>query len=92
MYLDNENFEKIAAKFGNKWKCVEYCGCWSNATVTFVLWQDETESAGFEVTILKPCGNHLGRINVNSVKRLSKYSYNEKSKRYETTILPILIP
>lgn len=51
MYLDQITSEIIAARFNNKFTCIEYAGCWNAQTVSFMLWQDKTERAGVHITI-----------------------------------------
>lgn len=68
MILDNRNAQTIAAHFKNKWPVVEYCGCWNSHTITFVLWQDPTEKAGFSLTIERPKGDYLEAVKVIHVK------------------------
>lgn len=68
MVLDNRNAETIAAHFKNKWPIVEYFGCWNSDTITFVMWQDCSEKAGFQLTIKRPKGDYLEEVKVTNVK------------------------
>jgi ornithine carbamoyltransferase len=89
MILDNKNAATIAEHFKNKFQVVSYAGCWDSKSITFALYQDESESAGFELTIKKPAGDYLEKVEVLKVRRLQTYGYNLKARRYERSFLPI---
>jgi hypothetical protein len=89
MLLSNENAATIAAYFKNKFQVVSYVGCWSSKSITFALYQDNTKCAGIELTIKRPEGDLLEKVEVVKVKRLSSYSYDERQQRYTRKYLPI---
>lgn len=90
MILDSINAEMIAAKFGNKWAEVQYCGCWGSNSISFAMYQDKTERAGFELIIERPKGDYLTEVKVIKVKRISvtEYGGGKLLRKYK---LPLLI-
>lgn len=87
MILNSLNAASIAAKFGNKFPVVVYCGCWTSDTITFALYQDERQTAGFELT-LQGNSDNAKEYKVKSIKRLSTH-YRFSDGVYRREMLPI---
>jgi hypothetical protein len=87
MILNSLNAASIAAKFGNKFPIVVYCGCWTSDTITFAMYQDERQTAGFELTLIRSHDN-AKEYKVKSVNRLSTY-YRFSDGVYRREVLPI---
>ena len=91
MVLDNINAAKIAAHFGNKWQVVEYCGCWGKTSISFAMYQDRSENAGFELIIKRPEGDYLSAVEVVKVKPIYT-TQKDSDRQWRRYRLPFLIP